>query len=498
MNMLKKKFLVYLTILGIFFACGFYVKLNSYINAATPALTSRLSSISTLLATPTPTRRRENWNITTFYIEKVSDASEQGIQQGQFRLWSTQEGPVTGDGYIKVNYTISGTATNGTDYQTIPGYVYVKIGMFTQPLPTTEPRDYIYIKPLADNLTEGTETVTITLTGVTVGAGKGSATLNITDSVSNITPTPTPTTEPTPTPTPRRATPTPTGGIILNPTIPPGVTITFYVQASGDAAEPPIGGSYGTPGNFKFWSTQTGPTTSEGYFKVNYTVSGTASNADYTMYSPMYSSLPGYIWVKVGNSPAPPLPTDTLIDSATIRPVRDNLVEGTETLIVTLTGVNVGPGQGSATLNILDANSATTPTPTPPVSVTPTPTSPRVITVTPTPTPTPRPGGYAVSYAVQSDWGNGATVSVTITNNSTATVNGWTLAWTFSGNQTITNLWNGTCTQNGASVSVKDSGYNANIPAGGGSVNFGFNLNYSGSNLKPTSFTLNGTPCAVQ
>lgn len=103
-----------------------------------------------------------------------------------------------------------------------------------------------------------------------------------------------------------------------------------------------------------------------------------------------------------------------------------------------------------------------------------------------------------VSYVIQSDWGNGATIGVTITNNTTTTVNGWTLAFSFPGNQTITNLWNGTYTQSGASVSVKDAGYNATIGANGGNVNFGFNISYSGTNLKPTSFTLNGTTCQAQ
>jgi cellulase/cellobiase CelA1 len=99
---------------------------------------------------------------------------------------------------------------------------------------------------------------------------------------------------------------------------------------------------------------------------------------------------------------------------------------------------------------------------------------------------------------IQSDWGSGATINVTITNNSITAVNGWTLAFTFPGNQTLTNLWNGTYTQSGSSVSVKDAGFNANIPANGGSVNFGFNHNYSGTNAKPTSFTLNGTACQAQ
>ncbi len=138
------------------------------------------------------------------------------------------------------------------------------------------------------------------------------------------------------------------------------------------------------------------------------------------------------------------------------------------------------------------------PTPTS-VNRTPTPTSVvRTPTpVAPTPTPTPGTRNYVVTYTMN-DWGSGATVNVTIQNNTSTAVNGWTLAWTFPGNQTITNLWSGSYTQSGASVSVKDAGYNANIPANGGTTNFGFNINYSGTNAKPTSFTLNGVACQVQ
>ncbi|HEX3048941.1 MAG TPA: cellulose binding domain-containing protein [Bacillota bacterium] len=63
-----------------------------------------------------------------------------------------------------------------------------------------------------------------------------------------------------------------------------------------------------------------------------------------------------------------------------------------------------------------------------------------------------------VTYTISSDWGSGGNVDVTIKNNTASAVNGWTLNWTFPGNQTITNLWNGTYTQSGASVSVKDAG----------------------------------------
>ncbi|MCX7680582.1 MAG: cellulose-binding domain-containing protein, partial [Anaerolineae bacterium] len=98
----------------------------------------------------------------------------------------------------------------------------------------------------------------------------------------------------------------------------------------------------------------------------------------------------------------------------------------------------------------------------------------------------------------QNDWGTGATVNVTIRNNGTTAINGWTLAWTFPGNQQITNMWNATYTQSGASVTARNMDYNAAIPANGGTVGFGFNLSYSGTNARPTSFTLNGVACTVQ
>lgn len=141
------------------------------------------------------------------------------------------------------------------------------------------------------------------------------------------------------------------------------------------------------------------------------------------------------------------------------------------------------------------------PSPTITIPVSPSPSlsvSPSISpSVEPSASPTPSPGAnYSVQY-IQNDWGSGATVNITIKNNSTQPVNGWTLTWTFSGNQKITNLWCGSFTQNGAAVSVKNADYNGTIPAGG-TVNFGFNLSYSGTNLKPTGFTLNKIACEVR
>jgi arabinoxylan arabinofuranohydrolase len=124
----------------------------------------------------------------------------------------------------------------------------------------------------------------------------------------------------------------------------------------------------------------------------------------------------------------------------------------------------------------------------------PTPTQSSVVTPAPSVSPD---NERSVSYTIE-DWGGGgATVSITIRNNGTIGLYGWELSFSFPGNQTITNLWNGGYTQDGNVVTVSNETWNAIIPAGG-TVNFGFNLSFSGTNAKPTDFTLNGAACSVR
>ena len=133
--------------------------------------------------------------------------------------------------------------------------------------------------------------------------------------------------------------------------------------------------------------------------------------------------------------------------------------------------------------------SGSTPEPTPTATATPTPSS--------SPTPTPTSGtGCSVSYTVQNDWGNGATINITITNNGTETIDGWELKFSFPGNQQITNLWCGKYTQNGPAVTVTNEAWNSAIPPNA-AVNFGFNISYSGTNAKPVSFIINGKPASL-
>jgi endoglucanase len=151
------------------------------------------------------------------------------------------------------------------------------------------------------------------------------------------------------------------------------------------------------------------------------------------------------------------------------------------------------------------ASKIVTPTVTPSATATATatvnPTATPTVAVTPTASATVMPSAstpdanFGVSYS-QFDWGNGATVSITIKNNGTAAIDGWKLAFNFAGNQKITNLWCAEFTQSGAAVTISNAAYNGTISAGG-LVSFGFNLSYSGTNVIPTSFTVNGSAASA-
>ncbi|MEU6846850.1 glycoside hydrolase family 48 protein [Streptomyces sp. NPDC046716] len=93
------------------------------------------------------------------------------------------------------------------------------------------------------------------------------------------------------------------------------------------------------------------------------------------------------------------------------------------------------------------------------------------------------------------DWGSGFTADLTITNRGSAAIDGWTLTYSYAGDQKLTNGWNGTWSQSGRNVTVKDAGYNGKIAAGA-AASTGAQFTYSGSNSAPTNFAINGTTCA--
>jgi poly(hydroxyalkanoate) depolymerase family esterase len=124
------------------------------------------------------------------------------------------------------------------------------------------------------------------------------------------------------------------------------------------------------------------------------------------------------------------------------------------------------------------------------------PTTPPTTPTTPptTPTPPPATGACRVTYT-STAWSNGLTANLTIANTSTATVSGWTLAFSLPAGQAITNGWNATYSPASGAVTARNVNYNATIPAGG-SITIGFQATHTGNSGRPSSFALNGTVCA--
>ncbi|MFI0443843.1 cellulose binding domain-containing protein [Actinomadura sp. 6N118] len=119
-------------------------------------------------------------------------------------------------------------------------------------------------------------------------------------------------------------------------------------------------------------------------------------------------------------------------------------------------------------------------------------------TVPPAASRTPQaaaPPQCAVAYSVNGQWPGGFQVEVRITNIGGSAIEGWRLAWAFSGDQRITQLWNGGREQVGNEVTVTAADWNRTIQPRG-TAQFGFlGQDDDGAHRKPTRFTLNGTEC---
>ncbi|MEU8664360.1 cellulose binding domain-containing protein, partial [Actinoplanes philippinensis] len=101
--------------------------------------------------------------------------------------------------------------------------------------------------------------------------------------------------------------------------------------------------------------------------------------------------------------------------------------------------------------------------------------------------------GCQVDYTVSSQWQGGFGAAVKITNLGDP-ITQWSLGFSFGAGQTVTQLWNGSFTQSGAAVTVRNASYNGAV-ATNGTASFGFNGAFTTGNPVPSAFILNGTAC---
>ena len=119
-------------------------------------------------------------------------------------------------------------------------------------------------------------------------------------------------------------------------------------------------------------------------------------------------------------------------------------------------------------------------------------TSPPSATVTATTGPGGGGGGCQISYQA-ANWGGhpGFTATVTVTNTSSSTINGWSASLTYTAGQTIEPPgWNGTASQSGPTVNAVNASWNGTL-APNATTSFGFNATATaiGNNPAPTGLS---------
>src|SRR5271156_274381 len=90
-------------------------------------------------------------------------------------------------------------------------------------------------------------------------------------------------------------------------------------------------------------------------------------------------------------------------------------------------------------------------------------------------------GSCSAAYSVTTDWGSGFTAAITVTDNGTTAITGWTLTYSYTGNQTLSNGWSGNWSQSGKTITVTNASYNGSLAAGA-NTQLGANFTYTGTN----------------
>jgi hypothetical protein len=96
-------------------------------------------------------------------------------------------------------------------------------------------------------------------------------------------------------------------------------------------------------------------------------------------------------------------------------------------------------------------------------------------------------GACTASYSIINSWSGGFQAQVTVTAGSSG-LSGWTVGWTFPGDQKISQMWNASYTLSGESVTASSMSYNGALAAGA-STTFGFTGTYATSDASPASLS---------
>ncbi|MEY9484439.1 hypothetical protein RKD26_000233 [Streptomyces calvus] len=99
--------------------------------------------------------------------------------------------------------------------------------------------------------------------------------------------------------------------------------------------------------------------------------------------------------------------------------------------------------------------------------------------------------GCTASYRTVDSWSGGFQGEVTVRNDGTGALDGWSAGMTLAAGQSLGSVWNGVATGTGQTVTVRNASWNGAVPPGA-SASFGFTVT-GGSPTAPRTFTCTGS-----
>jgi hypothetical protein len=103
--------------------------------------------------------------------------------------------------------------------------------------------------------------------------------------------------------------------------------------------------------------------------------------------------------------------------------------------------------------------------------------------------------GLIATYSSAQNWGSGFEGDYSITNDTNATVNSWTLTFDLPSTETVTSAWNGTLTASGTHYTITSPTWASPLAPGASASAVGFDVNTSGAVTPPANCLINNAPC---
>ena len=103
--------------------------------------------------------------------------------------------------------------------------------------------------------------------------------------------------------------------------------------------------------------------------------------------------------------------------------------------------------------------------------------------------------GLMATYSSAQSWSSGFEGDYTVTNDTNATVNSWTLTFDLPAGETVTSAWNGTLTTSGTHYTIASPSWASPLAPGASAPTVGFDVNTTGAVTAPADCLINNLPC---